>query len=220
MKKLRGMRMVAIFATLTLIPFAANSTDNIFSQAKAASDNAGGKGKGGENGGGQGNGKNGGGGGSGGSNEASLSNNGNSKNKTDLGIRPNELGRLNAFLNASSKALKNSAPNSAIGIISVQYAGALSAYIEASNTLPAPPVPPSLADAAALLAKAANKPLTAEIVAAINQRLAAENPDNVNLAGLADPVNEVANNQLAEDLTLQANTLQESEANQGLGPIY
>lgn len=213
MKNLRGMRMVAIFATLTLIPFAANVTDNIISQAKAASDNAGGKGKGGENGGGQGNGKN---GGTGGSNEASLTNNG--KNKTDLDIRPNDLGRLNAFLNASSKALKNSAPNSAIGIISVQYAGALSAYMEgiSGGVLPAP----TIDDAAAILAKAANKPLTPEIIAAINQRLATENPDNVNLAGFADPVNDVANDQLAADLALLANTLQESEANQGLGPIY
>jgi hypothetical protein len=118
-------------------------------------------------------------------------------------------------MNASPKALQNSSAKSAIGIVAVQYAGALSSYIDAVNLGQLPH--PTLDDAAAILAKAANKPLSPEIVAAINERLAAENPDNPSLAGLADPANEDANNQLAVDLSDLANTLQDSETNQGLG---
>jgi hypothetical protein len=122
-------------------------------------------------------------------------------------------------MNASSTALKKTAPNSAIGIISIQYADALSAYLDgvAQQTQPAP----TLDDAAAILAKAANKPLTPEIVAAINERLAAENPDNPNLADLANPTNDPtvadANTQLTTQLSDLANSLQETETGQGLG---
>ena len=83
---------------------------------------------------------------------------------------------------------------------------------------------PTLDDAAAILAKAANKPLSPEIVAAVNERLAAENPDNLSLAGFANPTNDPliadANTQLATTIADLANTLQDSETNQGLGPIY
>jgi len=61
-------------------------------------------------------------------------------------------------------------------------------------------------------------------VATINERLAAENPDNLSLAGFANPTNDPviadANTQLATSLAGLANTLQDSETNQGLGPIY
>jgi hypothetical protein len=130
----------------------------------------------------------------------------------------NGLGRLNAFMNASPSALQNASPKSAIGIIAVQYRDALGTYLDGvqQGVQPAP----TLDDAAAILAKAANKPLTADIVAAINARLAEENPDNLSLAGLVDPAAQATNTQLATDLSAQANTLQQTEANQGLGPIY
>ena len=73
---------------------------------------------------------------------------------------------------------------------------------------------PTLDDAAAVLAKAANKALTPDIMAAINARLAAENPDNLSLSNFANPTNDPtvasANEQLATDLSVQANTLQQS----------
>jgi lactam utilization protein B len=126
----------------------------------------------------------------------------------------NELGRLNAFMHASSKALQNAKPNSAIGIVAVQYRDAISAYLDEI----AQGQQPTLDAAAAILAKAANKELTPEMVAAINTRLAAENPDNLSLSILAaDPS---ANTLLATDLSTLANTLQQTEANQGLGPPY
>jgi len=52
-------------------------------------------------------------------------------------------------------------------------------------------------------------------VAAINAKLAAENPDNLSLPSVVDPTN-----QTVVDLSSQASTLQQTEANQGLGPIY
>ena len=222
---LAGVRIVAVGAALTFIPLTIAIGDGFYPQAKAASANAGGNGKGGDNGnaGGNGNGNGGasanaGGNGKGQSDatdgEVSVASNGQEKSA----LHPSNLGRLNAFLNASSAALKNAAPDSAIGIVSAQYAGALSSYIDGvtQGTLPAP----TLDDAAAILAKAANKPLSPEIVAAINERLAEENPDNPNLAGLSDPVNQAANDQLAQDLSDLANTAQETETSQGLGPIY
>src|SRR5262249_47912961 len=105
----------------------------------------------------------------------------------------NDLGRLNAFMHASSKALLSAAPGSAIGIIAVQYRDALSAYLGGTATID---------DAAAILAKAANKTLTPDIVAAINERLAAENPTDANFAKLTDP----ANAQLPSELSTRANT--------------
>jgi hypothetical protein len=128
----------------------------------------------------------------------------------------NQLGRLNAFMNASSNALRNAAPGSAIGIISIQYRDAITAYLDGTAT--------TLDAAAGILAKAANKPLSAEVVAAINARLAAENPDNLSLANFAnptaDPAIDLANTEIANELTALANTQQETEPNQGLGPIY
>ncbi len=211
---LRAARIAAIGAALTFIPMVFTVGDGHYPQARADSPNAGGKGKGGDNSHTGGNGKSQGNGNDGSDGDASVASN--SQGNSD--ISPSDLGRLNAFLHASPNALKHTAPNSAIGIVAVQYAGALSAYVDAVNlgTLPAP----TLDDAAAILAKAANKPLTPEIVAAINQRLAAENPDNPNLAGLADPAKQLTNDQLAQSLSDLANSLQETETSQGLGPIY
>ncbi len=220
----RGARIVAIGAALTLIPFTFNVGDSFFPQAKASNANAGGKGNGGANSGGGGNGNSGennGGRGNGNGSEASLSSGAGGQVKSDL--QPSKLGRLNAFMNASSTALQKAAPDSAIGIVATQYADALSAYMDALANQGQGPAP-TLDDAAALLAKAANKPLSPEIVAAINERLAAENPDNPSLAGFTNPTSDPAvddtNNQLATSLADLANTLQDSETSQGLGPIY
>ena len=214
---LRGTRILAVITALSFIPLIVTFGDGFTAQANAA---AGGNGKGGEGGNGKGGdqasnaGGNGKSGSSDGNSDASVAANG--KEKSDL--QPSDLGRLNAFMNASSTALQKAAPNSAIGIVASQYADALSAYVDGVNQGQQPA--PTLDDAAEILAKAANKPLSPEIVTAINERLAAENPDNPSLAGLADPANQAANDQLAQDLSDLANTAQETETSQGLGPIY
>ena len=205
----RVFQLCALAALLSILPIGLDSDGGSFPQAKAA---AGGNGKGngkcrratsrggnsqaGANSQGQGNMK--------GAGEVNIANN-QSKSK-------DELGRLNAFLHASPKALQHASPNSAIGIIAVQYRDVISAYLDgtAQGQQPAP----TLDAAAAVLAQAANKPLSPEIVAAINMRLAAENPDNLSLASFAnvnaDPIVEAANTQLASDLSTLAN-----ETNQG-----
>jgi hypothetical protein len=213
---IRAVHIAAIGVSLTFIPVTFNVGDGFYSQAEAASANAGGKGKGGENNGGGGK-------GNGGVNKGGGAiANANASASTSV-LSPSDFGRLNGFMNASSTALQKAAPNSAIGIVAIQYAGALSAYEDALANQGQGPAP-TLDDAAAILAKAANKPLSPEIVAAINERLAAENPDNLSLAGFANPTNDPliadANTQLATSLAELANTLQDSETNQGLGPIY
>jgi hypothetical protein len=82
----------------------------------------------------------------------------------------------------------------------------------------------SLDDAAAILAKVANKDeITIEMVEAINARIAAENQDNPTLAALAptdDLTIATTSTQLATDLAGRATALQQQESDQGLGPIY
>ena len=215
----RGAQICALAALLAVSPFGFDLGGGSFTQAEAA---AGGNGKGNGNAGAH---SHGGANSQAGSNRQGrrlLRGNKNGVSKVNIASgqlkskSKNELGRLNAFMHASSKALQNSAPNSAIGIIAVQYRDAISAYLDgiAQGQQPAP----TLDAAAAILAKAANKELSPEIVAAINTRLAAENPDNLSLSSLANPNAE--NMQLATDLSTLANTLQQTEANQGLGPPY
>ncbi|MGH9895388.1 MAG: hypothetical protein ACREA0_26070, partial [bacterium] len=89
-------------------------------------------------------------------------------------MHPSNLGRLNGFLHASPQALKNTSANSAIGTLSKTYRDALLGYAasteETEETI-------STDDLAAILAKAANKPLTGEQVLAIHEKLIAENPE-------------------------------------------
>jgi hypothetical protein len=89
------------------------------------------------------------------------------------GIPAKDLGKLNGFFHASDKALAHASPNSAIGKVAIVYAGLLEGYLMP----PAGTTPPDLQEIAAALASAANKPLSAEIFAAVNARLAATNPD-------------------------------------------
>jgi hypothetical protein len=140
-------------------------------------------------------------------------------------MHPSNLGRLNGFLNASPQALKNTSANSAIGVLSKTYRDALLGYTtsseESEETV-------STEDLAAILAKAANKPLTGEQVLAIHEKLIAENPE------LADAVTpdetetddeteaddetvDLTDPDFADQLADEANAIQATETNQGLG---
>ena len=77
----------------------------------------------------------------------------------------NELGKLNGFFHASDTALAKASEDSAIGKISVVYAGLLNQYLLSGGT------EPTAAEVATALESAANKPLSPEIVAAVNARL-------------------------------------------------
>lgn len=126
-------------------------------------------------------------------------------------LHPSKLGSLNGFLHASPTALANASEKSALGRVAKTYAAALAAYLGTSAEAPegdtqtsedaAPAV--SLDGAAAALAAAANKPLSPEIVAAINAKLAATDPA---LASLADPASEESK-VLAAAMAERANAL-------------
>jgi len=131
-------------------------------------------------------------------------------------MRPENLGRLNAFFNASSTALGSTSENSAIGQVSKTYRDLLSGYLAGDMEDEA-----SFDEVAAAIATAANKTLTPEQVKAVNERLAYENPLDPNLAGFANPTNdptvEAENDALAADIAERANEFQAEEPNQGLG---
>jgi hypothetical protein len=140
-------------------------------------------------------------------------------------MHPSNLGRLNGFLHASPQALKNASANSAIGTLSKTYRDALLGYAtsteETEETI-------STDDLAAILAKAANKPLTGEQVLAIHEKLIAENPE---LAAAAAPDEstetpesdedsetvDLMDPDFADQLADDANVIQATETNQGLG---
>ncbi len=138
-------------------------------------------------------------------------------------MHPSNLGRLNGFLNASPQALKNTSANSAIGVLSKTYRDALLGYTtsseESEETV-------STEDLAAILAKAANKPLTGEQVLAIHEKLIAENPE---LAEAVTPEEtekddetetetvDLTDPDFADQLADEANAIQATETNQGLG---
>lgn len=140
-------------------------------------------------------------------------------------LHANKAGRINAVLKASSSAWQHASINSPIGMIAQLYAGALSNYFTATAaaTADATLPPPTLDEAAAILARVANKDeITPELVLAIHQRLALETPIDPALlvapttGDLAVPVQPT----LSEQIALLANSVQAEETNQGLGPIY
>jgi len=145
--------------------------------------------------------------------------------QTDLAetdsMLPSNLGRLNGFLHASPQALANAAPNTVIGMLSKTYRDALAAYATSlattDPTTTTDTTPLTTDDMAAILAKAANKTLTAEQITAINDKLAATNPDD--LADYATMTDE-EKAQLASDLADEANSIQATETTQGLGSGY
>lgn len=139
-------------------------------------------------------------------------------------MHPSNLGRLNGFLNASPNALKNTAPNSAIGILSKTYADALAGYLATDDTTTTTTTVTE-DDLAAILAKAANKPLTGEQIVAINEKLMEVDPElaeaaettTTNPDGTTTTENALTDPELADDLAERANEIQASETNQGLG---
>lgn len=185
--------------------------------AKAALADAGGSGKG--NGHGHGHDKS---GGTDDSQEIELTNG--HLAKTDP-MHPSNLGRLNGFLHASPRALANASPNSAIGVLSKTYADALAGYLAAGDTTTTTTTTVTEDDLAAILAKAANKPLTSEQIVAINEKLMAVDPELAALGettvanpdGTTTTTNSLTDPALADALAKDANAIQATEANQGLG---
>jgi hypothetical protein len=123
-------------------------------------------------------------------------------------LHPSNLGRLNGFLHASPQALANASPNSAIGVLSKTYKDALSSYLGIGDD---PTITVTEDDLAAILAKAANKPLSPEQIDAINEKLATVDSE------LADALEAQPDDSLSETLADLANDIQETESNQGLG---
>ncbi len=144
--------------------------------------------------------------------------------KTDP-MHPSNLGRLNGFLHASPQALLNASANSAIGILSKTYAEALAGYLAAGDTTTTTTTTVTEDDLAAILAKAANKQLTGEQIIAINEKLMAVDPDLAALGettvtnpdGTTTTTNSLTDPALADALADEANAIQATEANQGLG---
>lgn len=119
---------------------------------------------------------NGGGNGKSGENQGSTkSNPGQTKVATAkaTGAGASTYGKLNGFLHASPKALAKASPNSAIGKVAKVYAGLLNSYLNPVEGT----TPPTAQEVAAALAAAANKPLTAAVIAKVNDKLIATNPD-------------------------------------------
>lgn len=81
-----------------------------------------------------------------------------------------DLGKLNGFLHASPEALQKAAPNSAIGLVTHGYADALNSYLTGGANAK------TATDVYAALEKAANKPLTATTIAAVDAKLAKNDP--------------------------------------------
>ncbi|WP_448953000.1 hypothetical protein [Labrys neptuniae] len=148
-------------------------------------------GKGDGNGGGHGNGN----GNGNGSSHSARTSDGDNDQGSGSGLSANHLGKLNGFLHASPSALKHASPKSAIGKV-VAYGGLLDGFLtpEQGKT------PPTLAQLAAALAAATNKPLTPAVIKAVNAKLAAIKPDlakaisgySGGASGLADDISKAA----------------------------
>jgi len=126
-------------------------------------------------------------------------------------LHANDFGKLNGFMHASPQALANASPKSAIGKISKEYRDALLGFTGTGEEAPDEAVTED--DLAGILAEAANKPLTGEQVVAIHEKLIANNPELADEAVSAQLTDEDFADQLADE----ANEIQATEANQGLG---
>ncbi|MGT2466597.1 hypothetical protein ACVOMV_18575 [Mesorhizobium atlanticum] len=93
------------------------------------------------------------------------------KSNPASGIPANDLGALNGFFHASPKALAKASPKSEIGKVEA-YGNLLASFL----TPTAGTTPPTLAQLAAALQLAANKPLSVAIIEAVDTKLAATNP--------------------------------------------
>ncbi|MBM7044585.1 MULTISPECIES: hypothetical protein [Rhizobium] len=88
-------------------------------------------------------------------------------------VKPaNSLGALNGFMHASPKALAHASAKSEIGRVAVVYGGLLQNYLSPQQGS----TPPTLAQVAAALSAAANKPLSTATIQAVNAKLASTNP--------------------------------------------
>jgi hypothetical protein len=133
----------------------------------------------------------------------------------DQSMSPHNLGKLNGFFHASSTALAQASPNSAIGRISHGFKSAVSDFAKANNTEQdpdnanaAPPAGPSVDDLGGILARATNKTVTATQVKAIIDRLAEQNPADQSLNDFAASVD----NATVQDIADAANAAQSGEA--------
>jgi hypothetical protein len=153
---------------------------------------------------------------------------GTGKSKDDP-LHASNLGRFNGPLHASAKAWQNASPQSPTGILAGAYATALNALL--TNTI-TPNVNatdvPTIEQLGAILARVANKDtvppelidaLHAKMVevglldqALLDQASATLAPQSLNAATPAPT--------LAELIADQANLVQATQTNQGLGPIY
>ncbi len=152
-------------------------------------------GKGGGNGGGNGNSGGNGKGNSGQGHSSTKTNPGQTKVTTVKATSKgaSTYGKLNGFLHASPRALAKASPNTAIGKVAKVYASLLNSYLNPVEGA----TPPTAEQVAAALAAAANKPLSAAIIAKVNDKLIATSPDlSASLAASgktpADLANEIA----------------------------
>ncbi len=129
---------------------------------------------------------------------------GKGKLSKDEAMHPSNLGRLNGFLNASPQALANASPNSAVGTLSKTYRDAL---LNVDGTV-------TTDELAGILAEAANKPLTGEQVLAVHEKLIATNPELAEDEALSA---QLTDEDFADELADEANEIQATETNQGLG---
>lgn len=213
-----GVATGVMALALAGVPAAIDGPDGAFT-SKAALADAGGNGKGKGNGHGKPDNP-----GQQGQGQQAKANHGKAKVAKDDPMHPSNLGRLNGFLNASPQALMNTSPNSAIGILSKSYADALAGYL-ATDDATTTTTTVTEDDLAAILAKAANKPLTGEQIVAINEKLMSVDPElaeaaettTTNPDGTTTTENTLTDPELADDLAERANEIQASETNQGLG---
>lgn len=93
----------------------------------------------------------------------------------------NAFGNINGFLHASPKALAHASSKSVIGRVVSAYGAKLQSYLDAApaegdSGTDGEAAAPTAADLQAALQKVSNKPVTAEMIAAVNDKLIATNP--------------------------------------------
>jgi hypothetical protein len=161
---------------LAASPFAFDGFSALDGPAALANGNGGGNGAGHGNAGGNGHGNAGGNGGGAAAHGGGHAGGAASHGDDDGDPAADDLGRLNGFVHASDKGRTNAARGSAVGEVSHQYAEALQAYLDSGDAVDPllPRDPLLLAQAGAILGDAANKPLSPEIVALINDELGLE----------------------------------------------
>ena len=111
--------------------------------------------------------------------EASNGNSAAAHAAKDDPLHPSNIGRFNGFLHASPNALANASEKSSIGMISKLYAAELGFYLATGAEINA-------TNMASLLEQVANKPLTPELITAINDKLAEASLVDPLLYGMSD----------------------------------